>query len=399
MSEYLHLCQVGEVVDDRTFIDRCNDTAELAMTSHSPEQPAAMTYAVWLDDGTYAKIDASAARANFSRTTTTIGGIRSTTAPIPSLNGSGRFALLGWHPWTNNNDMSTAGGNSVTFWFRTEDNADNPLQDGLGVEFYRNGATDCYVKLHKYDSVNGDETGGPWLLEDLEMGVDDGYDLYFDIDNDAKSITVYYAVIGSSTLTLLNSKVFTYDLPSSTDFRYIRCQYDGSGASQWGAISIDEMWFLPDGGSLPTQAAELWYLSKATFGRMTDTSYAKAPEAGLGSDARLKRRSPPFAPSGPGGKSNMRRIYVIMGHQYGGATVRVTPIVDFKKRLASKTFSLDPPTAFEYVRTELPVKCAKAGTWIQAEVEVITRDGRVDLLGIHVAHRPITQAASEPGAG
>ena len=148
------------------------------------------------------------------------------------------------------------------------------------------------------------------------------------------------------------------------------------------------------GADNSTLGAELWYLSSGTYGRQADTGFAKKPADGTGDDGRLKHRTLPFAPIGRTGQLMLRRVYVIIGHQFGESRIRVTPILDFGIRLTSRTFALPPPSTAKQLRSELEMPVARKCTWVEVEIEVLQRLGRVDVMGVDVGFRPVSQAAS-----
>jgi hypothetical protein len=143
----------------------------------------------------------------------------------------------------------------------------------------------------------------------------------------------------------------------------------------------------------PTAGAELWYLADATYGKQTDTSYAKAPISGAGTPSPLLLRTQPFAPAGDSGATLIRRIYAKFEH-FAGFIVTITPIIDFNERLTAFSFGAQAPVlpVREIVEYEIPV--ARRCTWIQVEIELIDWYGRVELLGLSLADRPFTIAAS-----
>lgn len=146
--------------------------------------------------------------------------------------------------------------------------------------------------------------------------------------------------------------------------------------------------------SSPAAAAELWYLAHDTYGRQTDSGYAKAPMGGAGAASALYRRTEPFAPLGKTGRTMFRRVYVILSYQFGGCQVRVRSIVDFTRPGPSITRTYPDPQTQSRYRVEVELPMAIPGTWIEVVVELLTWTGRIEVLGIDAAHRPITQAAS-----
>jgi hypothetical protein len=147
-------------------------------------------------------------------------------------------------------------------------------------------------------------------------------------------------------------------------------------------------------GAAPAVGAELWYLSHDTYGRQTDTGYANAPESGTGSAAALLVRTQPIAPAGKSGKTVVRRLYVLCGYQFGGFSVEITPILDFGLRLAPFTAAYaDPATQTQQI-VEIEVPIARLCTWVQGEIVLVTWAGRIELLGVEIAHRAITVAAA-----
>ncbi|MDH3497234.1 MAG: hypothetical protein OER21_10745 [Gemmatimonadota bacterium] len=142
------------------------------------------------------------------------------------------------------------------------------------------------------------------------------------------------------------------------------------------------------------KAAELWYLAKETWGRQGDVTFSRAPEAGLGVDGPLKLRTQPFAPIGNTGRTRLRRIYVMFGWQFGGARVRVTPIVDFVQRLPATTVVLAAPPTSAYLRQEVEIPAARMATWVEVEIEVLERSGRVDVMGVYSADHPLAEAVA-----
>ncbi|KPK09549.1 MAG: hypothetical protein AMS20_00050 [Gemmatimonas sp. SG8_28] len=143
----------------------------------------------------------------------------------------------------------------------------------------------------------------------------------------------------------------------------------------------------------PTAGAELWYLADATYGKQTDSSYAKAPISGGGEGSPLLLRTQPFAPAGDSGITMLRRIYAKFEH-IAGFTVTITPIIDFNERLTAKSFAAIAPVQPVREIVEYELEIARRCTWVQVEIELVTWFGRVELLGLSLADKPITVGAS-----
>jgi hypothetical protein len=142
----------------------------------------------------------------------------------------------------------------------------------------------------------------------------------------------------------------------------------------------------------PTTGAELWYVSQ-TYGQQTNTSYAKAPLAGLGNSSPLTIRTPDYAPAGKVGRLRLRRVNVGVSFQFGGVTVQVTPIVNFNTSLAAQVFPHGSPPASTRLLAVERVGVARACTYVALQVVLTRWSGRVEVFDPEVAFT-MSEAAS-----
>jgi len=149
-------------------------------------------------------------------------------------------------------------------------------------------------------------------------------------------------------------------------------------------------------GSLmvPTVGAEVWYLSANTYGMQLNTSYAKAPLAGLGNDCPMTVETQDYAPVGAIGKMLLRRVYGGLAVQFGGCTVQITPITDLNTSQATTAFPFVAPQASGRILREMVVAIAVPCTYLRLRIVVTQRSGKVDLFNPKVAFKPLEVAAT-----
>lgn len=125
-------------------------------------------------------------------------------------------------------------------------------------------------------------------------------------------------------------------------------------------------------------AGQVFYKAKNSYGSSVGTN-----------DVALVFECQDFAPAGPTGHVEARRLYVTI--EYDNAlTIQVTPITDFNNTQLGQTFTLAPPGFRK--RTVIEVPMAKSCTYVRIQVSVLSRAGLFWVLGARVAFRPLSKA-------
>lgn len=125
---------------------------------------------------------------------------------------------------------------------------------------------------------------------------------------------------------------------------------------------------------------------------LLSTQYGQAP----GTDTPLVIETQDVAPMGPSGVCLFRYVEVPVVYD-AACTVQITPIVDFNlpQPATSKTF----PSPTQRTQAIVIVPISKAGTTIRALIEVIARQGPVQINTARVVSQPKAQATTGPVGG
>lgn len=147
--------------------------------------------------------------------------------------------------------------------------------------------------------------------------------------------------------------------------------------------------------TVPSQGAEIWYLSHESYGQALLTNYPRSPADGVGNDCLLLRESDDYAPAGATGKCRLRRVFVVVGVQFGFARVRITPIVDFERELTPFAVYLPPPSGAKRAVVPIEIPVYANCTYVRTRFEVLERGGRVEWLGLDYGYLPVVQVAAQ----
>ena len=131
-----------------------------------------------------------------------------------------------------------------------------------------------------------------------------------------------------------------------------------------------------DDAAPSTVAAEI-YLWSDSFGM------------GTGTDTPLFLETDDIAPAGPGARVLGRRIFVPIRY-WSGCTIRVTPIIDLNQLLTSITQQFS--TSATPKSGVVTVMLATHFTYVRVRIEVIARDGLVEIYGPSVAFKAVAPA-------
>jgi len=137
----------------------------------------------------------------------------------------------------------------------------------------------------------------------------------------------------------------------------------------------------------PSVGAELYVLS--------DRSYGQQVASIGGEDDLMDTILQDESPGGRNGIISLRRITVVVGWQFGGFSIQVTPIVDFERSLQPTTFALAAPDKRRIQTLNVPV--AARCTWVSARLRILVLTGRIELLGWGASFLPVKSAAAEVG--
>lgn len=160
---------------------------------------------------------------------------------------------------------------------------------------------------------------------------------------------------------------------------------------------MPEYFMIGEIGSLavPTPGAEIWYLSQDSYGQQLKTSYGRSPADGAGVDSLMVRESDDYAPAGATGQCRIRRVYVVIGAQFGAGRIRITPITDFVKEQSPTTVYIPPPNGALRSISVVEVPVAAVCTYVRTRFEVLERGGRVEWLGLDYGYLPVVQVAGQ----
>jgi hypothetical protein len=139
---------------------------------------------------------------------------------------------------------------------------------------------------------------------------------------------------------------------------------------------------IEDDADPDSPAAELYVLSEG-FGQP------------IGTDTPLLVETVDWAPAGPLGWTLAKRLIVPVTYR-AAVTVKVTPIVDYQTALTpvTKTFAAPAEETVGEVEVGVDARCRM----IRARIEVIARNGLVEIATPRLLHNPVT--ANHPvGAG
>ncbi len=129
--------------------------------------------------------------------------------------------------------------------------------------------------------------------------------------------------------------------------------------------------------------SKLWYLSPDSYGQQV------ASTGGL--DSLLRYDTDDYPVLGDAGRTLLRRLFVKIAYSVGAAVVKVTPRIDYNTLLTPKTFSVGAPMTRRF--ESLDVEVARVCSYVGARIEVLSRAGLVEILGLACAHKPLAQAA------
>ncbi len=128
--------------------------------------------------------------------------------------------------------------------------------------------------------------------------------------------------------------------------------------------------------------SELWYLSPDSYGQ-------QVASIGL-ADSLLRYDSDDYPILTPAGRTLLRRLFLTIAYT-GTCVLNVRPRIDFNTLLAVQSFT--PPAATTRVVRVLDIVAARACSYAGVRADITSRNGRVELLGLACAHRPLAQAA------
>lgn len=120
------------------------------------------------------------------------------------------------------------------------------------------------------------------------------------------------------------------------------------------------------------------------------TSYGQQVASTGGSDSLFLYDSDDYPILGEGGRTLLRRLYVKVAYK-GACLVRLTPRIDVNALLTPRSWSLADTLTRQVKVLDLAV--ARVCTFAGFRMQVITRTGLVELLGLACAHKPLAQAA------
>lgn len=128
--------------------------------------------------------------------------------------------------------------------------------------------------------------------------------------------------------------------------------------------------------------AELWYLSQDSYGQQVASIG--------GADSLMRVDTDDYSILTPTGRTLLRRLYVTVAFQ-GTCVLAVTPRIDFNTLLTAQEFALGPSVTRQ-IRV-LDVFVARVCSYVGIRLDLVTRNGRVELLGLGCAHKPLAPAA------
>ena len=129
------------------------------------------------------------------------------------------------------------------------------------------------------------------------------------------------------------------------------------------------------------------YLGEAAGGRLLryGSGYTQ-----IGGPYQLVVATWPHRPMGDAGDAVFRRVTLLLRHTLG-YNVRVTPIVD-GKRLVASTFSGGPPAGGAAEETvQCPCAVFRRGSAVAAEVETLSLLGETEIVDVQVSLIPIRE--------
>jgi hypothetical protein len=130
------------------------------------------------------------------------------------------------------------------------------------------------------------------------------------------------------------------------------------------------------------KGAKLFALSAGSYGQQVASTG--------GSDSLFLYDSDDYPILGEGGRTLLRRLYVKIAYK-GTCLVRLTPRLDVNILLGPRSWQLGDALVRQVKVLDLAV--ARVCTFAGFRMQVITRTGQVELLGLACAHRPLTQSA------
>jgi len=136
---------------------------------------------------------------------------------------------------------------------------------------------------------------------------------------------------------------------------------------------------LPSG-----KGAKLFWLNPASFGQTTKSIMGAT-------DAKLRFESDDYPILSEAGRTILRRLFVRVAFR-GSCILQVTPRIDFNEPLTPETWEFTSTTTVRVVRV-LDTKVARVCSYAGVRVDVLSRDGAVEILGLACAHKPLAQAA------